>query len=448
MIRTLRTPGRRTRLAAVGGVTAGVLMATVITASANDFSPGQGLTLYAESKDAGAIIKGNDVRMFGVKIGVVDDLKVVRNDTARLELKLTTSKTPIHTDAILTVRPVSLLGERYLDLQPGSASAPEVRGGYTFPTSQVTRSVDLDEVLSTVDQPTGTALSMLLQTLGEGVRGNGKNAAATIKGLAPSMQQTDRMVAVLNQQSATLQQLVDNLSPIVAAFADRNGDTTDQLLNSASSLLSATAAEQQQLRSTLDELPSTLASAQTALLRVSGLADQATPALAAARPFTDRLNTIAQEASQFSDAAGPAIASLKPVLAKARQLVAQAAPLVARLSQSSAAMQGDATNASAFLQKLTDHLGGLLDFISYWALTTNGRDGLSHYFRVQVIANQDTATSQLPVQLPAGTSGKALLKGGVKGAVKSLVKPDPDSATGLTVTQENSLLDFLLGGAS
>ncbi|GAA4115837.1 hypothetical protein GCM10022215_15010 [Nocardioides fonticola] len=465
---------RRGSAAGVIAVALIVLIATITTTSASDMGrSGDALTLYAESADAGALIQGNDVRMFGVKIGVVKKLEVVRNDTARLTLDLTSPETPIHTDATLRVRPVSLLGERYLELDPGSAKAPLAEDGFTFPASQVSRAVDLDEVLDTVDAPTGTALSALLQTLGEGLQGNGDNAAAAVDKLAPTMQQANELVSVLGGQTDTLNQLIDALEPVAAAVGTNNGSSVDSLVDSAGELLSATADQQAELRDTLDQLPTTLVTAQRTLARLSGLADQATPALRSARPFTDDLQQIAGEAIDFSDAAAPAIATLKPVLAKGRELIKEAAPLVAQLNSSSDAMAADAKNGSRFLNDLSDHLGGILDFITYWSLTTNGKDGLSHYFRVQVIVDQDTVTSlapqvpnlpQLPnvpnlpnlglpdLGLPDVAGNLPLvgnLLGGLLGRKEQRARADQqDSATGLSLQQESSLLGMLMGGTS
>lgn len=481
----------RAALGVVGVVVASLFL-TIATSSASDLvRAGQPLTLYAETDDAGALIEGNDVRMFGVKVGVVSDLVVVDNDTARMTLELMSTETPIHTDATLKIRPVSLLGERYADLDPGTPDAPVAENGYTLPTDQTSRAVDLDEVLDAVDQPTGRALSLLLTTLGEGVAGNGENAAEALTELAPSLRETDQLVAVLDEQTATLQRLIDAFAPVIASLGVNGGGTTDALVDSAAQLLDATAEERVALEATLDRLPATLKTARRTLTSLSGLADQAIPALSSARPFTDQLNQIAGEATAFSRAADPAISTLEPVVAQARSLVREATPLVAQLNSSSDAMVADAKNGSRFLMDLTDHLGGLLDFITYWSLTTNGKDGLSHYFRVQVLVNTDTVTSAVAPVLPAaptpgnGQGGAPLipdlpdilgtvpdivdslpelpLLGGLGGLLnrseqaqkseraskrEKAAAADPDSATGLTIAQEQALLTMLTGGAS
>lgn len=481
----MRTPwapslaGRGRAALGVVGVAVGALVATVATSSAADLvRVGEPLTLYAETADAGALIEGNDVRMYGVKVGVVSDLAVVDNDTARLTLQLVSTETPIHTDATLKIRPVSLLGERYADLDPGSPDAPLAESGFTLPSDQTSRSVDLDEVLDAVDQPTGRAISLLLTTLGEGLAGNGDNTAQAVGALAPSMQQSDEMVQVLEEQTATLRRLIDAFAPVIAALGVNGGGTTDALIDSAAQLLGATGEERAALEATLEQLPATMLEAQRTLSSLSALADQAVPALTSARPFTEQLEQIAGEATAFSRAAQPAIATLEPVLVRSRELVRQASPLVAQLTRGRTALVADATNGSRFLLDLTDRLGGLLDFITYWSLTTNAEDGLTHYFRVQLIANEDSATSQVPSGPPRGIDDAPKVpelldalpsipglvgslpglpsldvlggapSGDIERALSRSNRPGADSATGLTPAQEQALLTMLTGGAS
>ncbi|WP_370250398.1 MlaD family protein [Nocardioides sp.] len=483
---------RARRRAALGvvGVTVGALVATAASSAADDFGgSGEELTLFAETTDAGALIVGNDVRMYGVKIGVIDDLEVVDNARARLTLALTTTQTPIHQDATLRIRPVSLLGERYIELTPGSPGAPVVDDGDTLPAEQVSRAVDLDEVLDAVDEPTGEALSMLLTTLGQGLAGNGENTSDAIASLAPSMEQADKLVAVLEDQTSTLQQLVDSFSPVAAALAVNQGGTTDALFDSAAELLNATADERSALEATLEELPATLRTAEGTLDRLSTLSDETIPALRSVQPFTSQLEQVADEAGAFATAAQPAIESIRPVLVEARKLVDQATPLVSQLAGSSDAMFANAANGSRFLLDLTDRLDGLLDFITYWSLTTNGEDGLSHYFRVQLINHPDTVTSldptgTLPVDplqpgalgdldvpvlpglldavpsvpdvlgsLPGLGGGKGGLggsgtSGGLGGLFNWRAADAQDSATGLSISQEEALFSMLTGGAS
>jgi phospholipid/cholesterol/gamma-HCH transport system substrate-binding protein len=409
-----------------------------------------GFTVYADLTDAGALIQGNTVRLHGVNVGKVASIKVV-NGHARLTLRLTDTARPIHKDATVQVRPVSLLGERYVDLTDGSPKAPVIPDQGHLPLAQTGRSVDLDEVLSAVDQPTGQALSALVTSLGEGVNGQGGNARSALKALAPALTDTNSLVDVLNQQNDVLTRLIDHTSPVVGALATDRGASVDALVGTSQKLLSATARQEKALRATLRELPGTLRQARQTLAALSGVADQTTPVLADIRPVTDNLNQISGELTKFGAAADPALAGLTPVLHKAQMLIDQAQPLVTELQTASPFLSKDAKNATQFLSVFRLHLRGLLDFVRNWSLTTNGKDGLSHYFRAVVTVQTEEATS-LPPGLPASNASGLPLEGLGHPKLPKLgqgltgLSPAP-SATGLTTSQEGSLMGYLMGGS-
>lgn len=424
-------------------------------------------TVYAEFVDASPLIVGNDVKASGVKVGRVSSIEVV-DGRARVGLHLDPEVLPIHGDAKVSIRPVSLLGERYVELQRGTPSEPALAVGATIPVSRTSRSVDLDEVLNAVDQPTGKAVAALLTTLGEGVYGHGENADATVRALAPALTDTQALLDVLDRQSTLLTGLVDQVQPVATAMSAEDGRNLDRLVTVTDRVLAVVRANKRQLAGALRELPGTLRSARIALSRLAGVADETTPTLRALRPTTGDLPEISEELLDFADAADPALASLPPVLVKAETLLDQAAPLAADLRQLGPNLAGTARSALPVADALLRRdLRGVMDFIRNWALTTNGRDGLSHYFRAHVVVSPETVTGLTPGGTPDAVED--LLdppQGGDPGGVPevpalpelpglpALPGTENDvlgdtlgSITGLSRTQERSMMHFLVGGA-
>jgi phospholipid/cholesterol/gamma-HCH transport system substrate-binding protein len=425
-------------------------------------------TVYAYFKDASPLIVGNDVKMNGVKVGVIDSIEVEQGQ-ARVGLRIEPAARPVHTDARAMVRPVGLLGERYVDLNRGTASAPVIPTGGKLPADRTGAATDLDEVINTVDQPTGAALAALVTTLGEGLRGTGVNANDAVKALKPAMQDTGELVRVLDDQTKVLTQLIDSLRPVAGALATDNGQSLDQLVGSADKLLGATSKNQAALDQTLVELPGALADARRTLRTLSSTARATTPNLRAIRPTTDRLVELSQELIAFSKAADPALKGLDPVLVEGRSLIDNARPVVQALRRAGPDLRGTAKGARPVVNGLLGNLRNVLDFVRDWALTTNGEDGLSHYFRAHLVITNEIATGLIP---GGGTKSNAgslsgLLPGlnlpslplldNVLGTVRGLPllggltpllggRAAPNSATGLTQKQENSLLDSLIGG--
>jgi phospholipid/cholesterol/gamma-HCH transport system substrate-binding protein len=429
-----RKPGTRTPaswLKRIALVLVGIVGLACCVAVTTGNAPATDRTVVAEFADASPLLVGNDVKVDGVRVGTVTGLSVV-DGHANVAFTVSSQALPLHTDASVEVRPVSLLGERYLDLNRGGAAA-------------------------------------LVTVLGQGIQGNGGNVAATIRALAPAMTDTDGLLRILDQQNSTLNSLVDNVTPVGQALAQDNGKTMNSLVDSANQLFGTTATNQQALQAVLTQLPSTLTSARTTLAQLTGTANAATPTLAAIRPTVDNLNAISQELEQFSAAADPALAHAEPVLQQAQTLLDAARPVADDLLQAGPALPADASSIKPLTTDLSDNINHVMNFIRGWALSTNGVDGLSHYFRAITIITPNILSGMLPgggpqlpgvpvlgpiTQQPAPSGpppSSAPPLSGLSGILGGLLPPSntPDGGvTGLNPRQEGGALQFLLGGGA
>jgi phospholipid/cholesterol/gamma-HCH transport system substrate-binding protein len=411
--------------------------------------------VVAEFRDASPMLVGNDVKLHGVTVGSVAGM-TEENGIAKVALDLGPEALPLHTDARATVRPVSLLGERYMDLDTGTTSAPLLHSGGVIPVSQTGQNTDLDEVLNVFDDRTGQSLAAFVAVLGEGVQGNGANLDAAVKALTPAMTQTDQFVKVLQGQNATLSSLVDNLEPVARSLAQDNGRTMDSLVGSTTSLLNTTSANVQALDATLQELPSSLAATRKTLGNLADTADDTTPLLRSIRPTTDNLKDISDELVHFSHSADPALDKLVPVLNKGTELLEAARKPAEDLKDAGPDIATASKGLRPIVEQLDGNIDNVLNFIRYWALTTNGRDGLSHYFRAHLNVEPTAVTGNIPGgpgnanlggRDPAPDSGQPVNNG--PNLPTGLLAPDDSgngSATGLNEKQESGALGFMLGG--
>lgn len=425
-------------------------------------------TISTTMKDAGDLDVGNDVRSAGVIIGSIKSIDLV-NGAAHVVLQVDPSVLPIHQDATLEVRPVNLLGENYVDLNIGSASSPFMSNA-VIPTAHTSDAVTLQDVLNTFQAPTAASLASVVTTLGEGLQGNGGQLATALKKLVPAMTEAKGLGDLLSQQNGVLKDLVGTLSPVANVLATNNGKMLTQLVTSTRDTLTALTAQEGALRQTILDLPGTLDSAQKTLARFGATAQAATPTLHSLRPLTDNLTQVTGELQNFAAAADPALASLNPVLDEANKLLNAAAPILAQLRQVGPDLQNAAHALNPVSRSLLDvHLQDVMDFVRKWALSTNGQDGISHYFRGVVYVTPSTlkalAASLLPSGLNLGTltSGKTSPLSGLKlpqlttltnnlmkglGLSANSSSTNPLNALGLTSNQEHSLLGQLLGGGN
>lgn len=451
-----------------------VLVAGSVAFAGSRIGDGDDDLVRARFVSAAPLVEGNEVKVDGVVVGTVEGLEV-KDGVAEVSLDLDDAAMPLHDDARLTIRPVSLLGERFVDLDRGTPGAPVLDLDEVIPVSRTATSVGLDEVLNTMDDPTGEGLRGLVGTLGEGMQGNGKNADEALRALSPSLRETRALAAVLRDHNLLLSQLVEDFEPVAGALAVRDGQAMDQLVRSSDEVLQAVRERQRELDETLGRLPGTLRDLRSTLGNLRSTAGDTAPTLAELRPLTDRLPELSQELRTFSDALDPALATSQPVLERAEELLRLAAPVAGDARRAGPSLARTTDGLRRVTDQLTRNRERLFDYVRYWALTTNGHDGLSHYFRVNASVNPATLTGLLPTtppkqsgNTPPGSTGGllsggllssllgqddggplsgGLLSGGLLGGGGLLrSSAQSSSPTGLSEQQEIDLLGQLLGG--
>ncbi len=446
-------------------------------------------TLTAYFADAHPVVVGNVVRTGGVQVGTVDQI-TVEDGRAKVEMSVDEAALPLHTDATVTITTQDLLGERFMALDRGRPDAPLLEEPLTLPNEQTNRVVDLQEVLNAVDNPTGTALSALLTTAGEGMDKRGAHTADAITALRPAMENSRELAGILDQQNALLTQLVDRAHPVAQALADGHGKTLDNLVGSTTDTMSAVAAREEKTQQTLEELPGTLTSARRTLAEVAGVADPTANTLGSIRPLTDDLTDVSGELQRFADAADPALASLPEVLHRADELLGEAGPLVQSLRPAGPHLRGIAPAVHQLSDEAVSlRLTNLMEFVKGWTLATSDYDAISHYFKAAVPATPKAAghiaggvvpgLPRSPINVPglpgapgatpatppdgtpapghaSGEGGSAPAgsaptgnntTGGADGMHNSGDAPADGGATGLNEEQEQSMLGQLLGGS-
>ncbi|MCW2855521.1 MAG: hypothetical protein JWR52_1136 [Marmoricola sp.] len=419
------------------------------------------LHLVGQFADASPLLSGNEVMLNGVEVGTVDSIKLVGR-AADVSITLSRTALPVHSDARLTIKPVTLLGERYVDLNQGSASAPLIANNAVIPESRTGSDVSISDVLNMLDHPTSEDLSGMLGSLGNGLGGNGARTAAAIKMLAPVMQNASAFASVLQQQNGTLTSLVQALSRVASGVATGEGRAMESLVGAANTVTANTAANEAAFRSTLAQLPGTLQAAEATMSQLTDTANNVTPTLAALRPTTDELPALSGELQNFAIAANPALEAANPVLTRATALLAQLRPVVSVLRANVNATTSDARSLGTLAGVLGPRFNSVMNFVRGWALATNGRDGIGHYFRGLLVLSPYTATSLLPIGGSHSATSKSLtgtlsntLGGLLGGASKLLNLPKSllssttssnDGVTGLTQNQELGAISSLLGG--
>ena len=170
----------------VGAVTVlVVIVAVFLSYNANNglpFVPTTSLNVrFANGQN---LVKGNEIRSGGFRIGVVEDMKPVQLSQGRvgaeLKLKLDKSVGDIPEDSRWRIRPRSALGLKYLELVEGR-SKTTYQDGDTVPLEQTETNVDLDEVFKMFDAKTRAASQQNLHGFGDAFAGRGAAVGRTVE---------------------------------------------------------------------------------------------------------------------------------------------------------------------------------------------------------------------------------------------------------------------------
>jgi virulence factor Mce-like protein len=387
--------------------------------------------------NAFSVIKGEDVKIAGVKVGKIESLDVTPDHKAAVVLDITEPGfNDFRRDAECTIRPQSLIGEKFVECTPtqpraqGAQTPPPLRkikrgpgkGQYLLPVSQTSRPVDLDLLNNVFRLPYRQRLSIILNELGTGLAGRGDDLRIAVRNANPALKETDKVLAILAAQNKTLQKLASDGDTILAPLARDRGQVADFVVK-ANTTAQATAERSGALEQNIQKLPGFLRELKPTMTRLGGLSDQMTPVLTDLGAEAPSINRFIKQLGPFSQAGIPALTSLGEASIPGRKAVVASKPIIADLGQFTKVGKPVATNLSSLLTSFKD-TGGierLMDYVFYQVTAINGFDGLSHYLRAGLILN---TCSQYSIQFSSDCSAKVGSSGGGARAA-SLSSPRP-----------------------
>jgi phospholipid/cholesterol/gamma-HCH transport system substrate-binding protein len=221
----------------------------------------QRMELRAELASADALAPNASVEIAGVKVGEVVSVEN-RDDHAIAVMSIDPSDGDIRRDARVTLRPHGLFGPQYLEIEPGSASAPRLRSGDVVPERQTALPVDLDQVLHALGAPERQRLQTAIIQLGQAAAGRGSDVNHLVAA-------ANTLTATLVDPVAALDKVAPNLGDALVQSEAFNADFAqtplDQLVASTDRTLAAFAGSSAQLESLLTHADSTLTTLDDAL---------------------------------------------------------------------------------------------------------------------------------------------------------------------------------------
>src|ERR671933_2992825 len=138
---------------------------------------------------------------------------------------------PFRANASCSIRPQSLIGEKFVECDPGDPSRGPLRrdaaGAPTVAVAHTHSPVDLDLVFTALRLPLRQRLSIVVNELGAGLVGRPRELNAAIRRANPALQQANRTLRILASERRTIGRLIDASDGVVAELAARRRQVAD-----------------------------------------------------------------------------------------------------------------------------------------------------------------------------------------------------------------------------
>jgi ABC-type transporter Mla subunit MlaD len=385
------------RLATGTVLTIALVVAALFAVGAAGPDTGGSYKVRAIFDDVASAVPGEDVKIAGAKIGKIDSMTVTPEKKAAVVLDITDDGfSPFHDDAHCTIRPQSLIGEKYVECDPGTDSQAQLRkindgpgkGQYLLPLKNTSAPVDLDLVNNIMRLPYRERFSILLSELGAGFAGRGQDLNELIHRANPALRETDKVLKQLADENVTLKNLAEESDRSLAPLA-RDRRHLSGFIKNANEVGEATAARRAQIEQSIQKLPEFLRQLKPTMTDLGQLADEMTPTLTDLDRAAPGLSRFVLQLGPFSRSATRSLTSLGKATDVGGPVLQRARPVVQDLK----AFAANANPVSKNLDDLTaslDKSGGLEQFMNYifFQMTAiNGFDEISHYLRASLLVN-------------------------------------------------------------
>ena len=410
------------RLAALVVVLLGAA-AALLAAGAGEDSGGGMYRVDAIFDNAGFLIPGQDVKIAGARVGEVVGVELTNDRKARIEMAVEAKYGPWRDDADCTIQPQSLIGEKFVQCSPGTPRGKRLSGEVdTLGVENTHAPIDPDLVFAALRAPVPDRLRIVVAELGGGIAGRSEDLSATIRRANPALQETRRVLDILEGDRAKLQSLTTEAERVVGALADERGAVTSAI-SRGSRVASTTAGRQRELGETIDRLPATLAATRPALARLRSLTRDGEPILRDLERSAPALSQLADDAGPLADAARPALDRLGRAARTGEPILRRAAPLVADLQTFASQARPTGALVAELFTSLRERgvVEGLQDFTYYAAQATARFDQFSHIIPAHLMGSECSAYATVTV-----ADCNANFRGGGRTAARARGRRDGD----------------------
>lgn len=443
-----KRPSQRTRR--LTGLALVCSIAAVIVVTSVGASEGDTYRVRANFKTSSGITEGADVRIAGANVGTIERIFVTEGDEAGLVLKIDDPAFgTFYTDAKCRIRLQSLIGEKFVDCEPGTPTEQELPADPTddervlLESERTSSPVDTDELLDAMREPQRERFRVIINELGITLTGRGQDLQDILVDFDPTFKEVNDILKILARQNKELETMAVDGEKSLQELADNRKHITG-LFKNADKASRATNAKRAELAETLRLLPEMLDELEPTMKVLEDFANQAAPVAASARAASKDLSTFVSGTNEFVAAANPALTRFGQTSDVFRQQIPALQPL-ANILRKVSDNRNTVTNFDKFLNSFEDQNGykNLASLAFGMAGALNGSDSFGHFTRSAVVLNglcyfysqqrSTTCASDFGLRDESNTPPKTSAKASASSAPASM-------------SAEAAALDYLMGG--
>jgi ABC-type transporter Mla subunit MlaD len=381
----------------VAAVVVAVLLATAAGGSSG------GYTVRAIFDDAGNLVNSENVKIDGVKVGVVGTVTPTPNGRAAVELKIENPGFQnFRTDASCTIEPQALIGEKYVNCLPTQARAEgaplppplhripsgrEGAGQYLLPVTNTSSPVGVDLLSDIGHLSENQRLTIIFNELGTGLAGRGSDLNAVLHRSNPALRELEKVLGILASENKVLGNLAEEGNRALVPIT-RERHEVSEFFAQSNTIGEASARHRAELATNLHEFPAFMRVLRPYLKHLEAFAEQATPTLTDLGIAAPGINRTFQSIGPFSTSTTQFFKSLGASSGKIGKALVSTQPLLTRIESLGSAAKPFAKSFSELFSSLraTGGLERLLDFVFMGAGSVNGYDSLGHFARAVAVA--------------------------------------------------------------
>ena len=201
--------------------------------------------------DAEGVIPDSSVTIGGALAGRVEQVSLTPQGAKVTMRLLDRWQHTVHRDATASVRIKSLLGERFVNIDPGTPGQAMLASDSTI-GQRGTLSVELTDVLDMLDQPTRARLGVLLGSLGTATNGRAGDVNTAIHDLRTLVTDLQPLTGTFQHRSADVQHLIGQADTVTRDLAAEQG-TLGGLISNANTAFGSLDSDKQALLGLIDK---------------------------------------------------------------------------------------------------------------------------------------------------------------------------------------------------